>query len=140
MIVSSPEERGISVETAANVSRQQQRLHIWHQPERDAFLQVRVFDLVLLAQLPGGDDQLARGIVHLNTAAVLVHEPRTLYLPTVDERQHQTVGQHGAQFLHQVKSKAGTPGPVRMKEAHRRIETDRLQSGFDVMADRKSVV
>ncbi len=53
------------------MARQERRLYIGHQPERNAFLQVGMLDLVLLAQSPGGDDLLVGAIVHQDAAAVL---------------------------------------------------------------------
>ena len=56
------------------------------------------------------------------------------YLAPVDERQRETVGRRGAEFLHQIERKTGTAWPVGMEKANGRIKADALKRRFNVMA------
>ena len=59
------------------------------------------------------------------------------YLAAVDQRKGEPVGEHRAQFLHQVEGKAGAAGPVAVQEAHGRIEPDALGRAAAIMGEQR---
>ncbi len=134
MIESPPEGRGIGVEASTYMTCEEQRLHIRHKSERNPLLQIGVLNLVLFPKLPSRDNLFANVVVHPNASPVLLRKARSLYLTPVDERQHQTISQCSAEFLHQIESKTRTPWTVGMEETNCGVKADAFQSRFDVMA------
>src|ERR1019366_3934137 len=98
------------------------------QPERNTLLQVGVFNLFLLAILPGGDHLLACSVIHRDAASILFAKTRSLYLPAVNQRQYQAISKNGTQLFHEVKCQTGPPRPIRVEKSDRRVQSDTFQS------------
>ena len=82
---SPPEECRVSVEVAAQMACQQQRLAVRKQAKGNALADERMLDLLLLALLPCEQDFLARRGVHDNATSLSLFKAIFMNLAAIDE-------------------------------------------------------
>ena len=129
-----PEEGRVSVEVSAQVPSQQEGLGIRQQTQRNSFVEERMQDLFLLPGLPGYQDLFAGSITHDDATGLRADKSVPRDLAAIDEGNGEPVGEHRAQFFHQVERKAGTARAVAMQKAHRGVEPDGFQRGRKIVS------
>jgi len=86
-----------------------------------------MMDLDLFAPLIGDKNGAASLLSEMNPTAGHLLEVTCLQLAAVDECYGQSVCQHWAELLHQVKCQGGSAGSQSMKVADLRIQPDPFQ-------------
>ena len=118
-------QRQIFLQIAAEVASQNTGLDKWHLPDAQVLLQQWVLHGFLFPLLIGGDDEPASGIGELDGPALALPEVFRADLPPIDQRDRQSVGNPGAELLHEVERQGRPVRAFRVEEADERVEPDR---------------
>ena len=114
---------------------EEEGLDVGDEADGDGLAEEGVGDLVALAFLVGLEDGAPGVVGKADAAGGIGGEVGGADLGAVDESEGETVGQAGAEFLHEVEGERGASGAEGVEEADGGVEPDAFEGAGDVVGE-----
>ncbi len=121
--LSAPLERRVGVEIAAEVAGEQECLGVEEKADGDFIVEEGVFDFLLFAFLPVGEDLFPAFVVEQDGAGFGSAKVFGTDLLAVDKRQGKTIGEWRAKFFHEIEGESGAARTIPVEESDSGIKS-----------------